>query len=170
MQKNKYVFANLATGYLLNSLNGMAEKLRRDSKLDSWYFKRIESFLLEVFDKTKPANDLEQTVEHFFPWIKPIIEKVGIERENDRLTDAYRVILMAFCEQLDKVRNFYTHVNHPPIQTIEIKLPLEDGKNKTVPFSLNWIYDGAVNMIKERFKAEENEVAHLRRKNRGRMV
>lgn len=173
--ENKHVFAayaNLAVGYLLNSLNGIAAKLNTGLREEEWRPEKIPAFIDSIFDNSKPVNDLEKIVEGNLPWIKPILEKVGISnssRQADELNDAYKAILLAFCLQLDEVRNFYTHYIHEPIKYYQIEL--SDGNKNSIPWCITQIYDGALNLIKERFQAEENEIEHLRRyKRKGRKV
>jgi hypothetical protein len=164
--ENKYVFAvyaNLATGYFLNCLNVIAKRAEATS-LERWKKPDIKCHLCNIFDKSKPINDLEKIVEGFFPWITPLLEKVGFDKDNrqaDELNDAYRAILTAFSEQLDDIRNHYTHYHNRPIE--QTSFSVKENKNYPISYCVNDIYDGAVNLVKKRFEADEREVEHLRR-------
>ena len=118
--ENKYVFgayANLAVLNLVNSLNGIAKKQSR--KLSECNdSSKVPQLLNELFDPSYPLHHIEKLVEDRFPWIKPILNEVGINdegREASMLSKAYLSILTAYFDQLDEIRNFFTHDTHNPI-------------------------------------------------------
>ena len=158
--ENKHIFAayaNLAIDGLIKTLNFIAKKLDTQKQLSSWDIKHVITLIDSIFDQN-PQNNLEQIVEGYLPWIKPIIEmktpKKG-ERQSDKLCIEYKTIITAFASLLNDVRNYYTHYYHDPICIYP--------RGYDIPSSLNCIYDSAINIIKERFQAEEKEMEHLRR-------
>lgn len=167
--ENKHIFAayaNLAIDGLIKTLNFIAKKLDTQKQLSSWDIKHVITLIDSIFDQN-PQNNLEQVVEGYLPWIKPIIEmktpKKG-ERQSDKLCIEYKTIITAFASLLNDVRNYYTHYYHDPICIYP--------GGYDIPSSLNCIYDSAINIIKERFQAEEKEIEHLRRytRKKGRVV
>lgn len=158
--ENKHIFAayaNLAINGLTKTLSFVAEKLGSEKQLDTWGINIVKILIDSIFNENH-QNNLEQIVEGYLPWIKPIIEmriSRGGERQSDKLCVEYKNIIIAFASLLNDIRNYYTHYYHDPICVYP------DGYD--IPSSLNCIYDSAINIIKERFQAEEKEIEHLRR-------
>lgn len=74
--ENKHIFAayaNLAIDGLIKTLNFIAKKLDTQKQLSSWDIKHVITLIDSIFDQN-PQNNLEQIVEGYLPWIKPIIE------------------------------------------------------------------------------------------------
>lgn len=163
--ENKYVFgayANLAVLNLVNSLNGIAKKQSR--KLSECNdSSKVPQLLNELFDPSYPLHHIEKLVEDRFPWIKPILNEVGINdegREASMLSKAYLSILTAYFDQLDEIRNFFTHDTHNPIC---YKCFFIGEKKHFVLKTTDSIYDGALNKTKTNFGVDEGDILHLRR-------
>ncbi|GEM_PF-386653 len=167
----KYIFGaylNMARDNFSNTIELMAGKIyhHMDSRIED---KNEMEILDDVFGNVSYAN-LENVVEFYFPWIKALRSPAGLDNGDADLNVMkafYKSVLRSFFCLVDSLRNEYTHYDHEQVNFGNIKIESVSSAGHRyvcgILNALDKIYDSAVNLAKQRFMADESEVAHLRR-------
>lgn len=164
---NKYVFGaylNMALDNFLNTVKLLAAKMKVDYEEGS-----PASIIKKIFDNENMSPNVENIVEFYFPWMKALMSGLGYDkgyRDLENIKDFYAKVLRAFAYCMNDFRNFYTHTIHVSQKIEPIQYTI-NGQKKTcrIADALDMIYDSAVNLVKERFVADEADLTHLRRFN-----
>lgn len=164
---NKYVFGaylNMALDNFLNTVKLLAAKMKVDYEEGS-----PASIIKKIFDNENMSPNVENIVEFYFPWMKALMSGLGYDkgyRDLKTIKYFYAKVLRTFAYCMNYFRNFYTHANHVSKKIGPIRYKI-NGQKKTcrIADALDMIYDSAVNLVKERFVADEADLTHLRRFN-----
>lgn len=171
-EANRYIYGayfNMARDNFLNTIKLLADKMKLGATSGFGKDGNEVNDINELFgDKNTYAN-IENVVEFYFPWIKALEGRFSLDKGDRSLNDMkmfYKSVLTAFFTAVDSLRNKYTHYSHKDLNIREIKIECTlGGKDYCIGLlnALDCIYDSAVNLLKLRFMAGEDEVAHLRR-------
>ena len=158
-EKNHWFFgayANMARHNVFLILNDIANKIgltTPEEKDESWEKSRIKIFFDPVNANERRPDITQKCLAELyrhFPFLKALSIKLNATETNP---EAYFEILKNFFENLEKIRNFYTHAYHKEQQY----------ENESF-LQMNYIFDDAVSLVSERFSLSEEDIEHLQRK------
>ena len=186
---NKYIFGayvNMARQNFVHTLSIILKKCKIPIT-DENNITLLEDALRKLFDPNHPINNLQKIIDRFLPWINPVALGLAVVKKtrgdgrntniahtvnNDEIynwLDVYREIIIKTHVNLDKLRNQYSHYDSEfgAFESINISINASpygphEKQIEIIEF-LNTIYDSSINIIKERFKADEHAIKHLRR-------